>query len=341
MSTIDYRDVDRRFYEERLRGFLPKRLVDIHTHIWPAPRVAGDTASRLASWPQRIARVCPIEDLLETYRILLPDQAVTPLVFGNPTLNATPDELNPYVAEAAAEHGLPWLLLSTPAWSAEDLEARLAGASCCGVKVYLSYAPTHLATDAVTIFDFLPPVHLEALNRRQSVVMLHIPRSARLRDPENLKQMLEIEQRYPDVRLIIAHIGRAYCVEDIGDAFTTLGKTERMCFDISANTNAEVMARLLDAVGPSRVLFGTDLPIARMRMRRICENGRYINLVPRGLYGDTSADPHMRELGDPEAAQLSLFVYEILDALRRAAETVGLSIAEIEAVCAGNADRLL
>jgi hypothetical protein len=78
-----------------------------------------------------------------------------------------------------------------------------------------------------------------------------------------------------------------------------------------------------------------------MRTRRICENGIYVNLVPRGLYGDVSGDRNMREVDGPEAQKLTFFMYEELLALRRAAERVGLSPADLRDVFYGNAARLL
>jgi uncharacterized protein len=97
----------------------------------------------------------------------------------------------------------------------------------------------------------------------------------------------------------------------------------------------------LRTFGAHRVLFGIDLPIVRMRMRRICENGSYINLVPPGMYGDISGDPHMRAVSPPEGEQLSFFLYEMLLALRRAAEAVGLSPADVENVLYHNGARLI
>ena len=166
-------------------------------------------------------------------------------------------------------------------------------------------------------------------------------RPGRLRDPVNLAQLIEIEQRFPNVVLIVAHVGRAYCPEDVGDAFERLAGTRRMWFDISANTNEEVFRRLIGAVGPGRIVFGSDLPIARMRMRRICEGGRYVNLVPRGLYGDVSGDPHMRELDGPEADRLTFVLYEQLDAFRRAAEGEGLTRTDVAKVLHDNAAGML
>ena len=93
--------------------------------------------------------------------------------------------------------------------------------------------------------------------------------------------------------------------------------------------------------GPRRILFGSDLPILRMRMRRICENGVYINLVPPGLYGDVSDDPHMREVSPQEGAKLSFFMYEELLAFRQATEATGLDDADLEDVFYNNAARVL
>jgi uncharacterized protein len=78
----------------------------------------------------------------------------------------------------------------------------------------------------------------------------------------------------------------------------------------------------------------------RMRMRRICEDGFYVNLVPPGLYGDVSDDPHMREVSEEEGSRLSFFMYEELLAFRQAAEAVGLSAEDIADVMYNNAARL-
>ena len=71
-----------------------------------------------------------------------------------------------------------------------------------------------------------------------------------------------------------------------------------------------------------------------MRMRRIGENGTYINIVPRGLYGDVSGDPHMRESDEKD---ITLFMYEELRAFRRASERLGLNRSDIEDIMYKNA----
>jgi predicted TIM-barrel fold metal-dependent hydrolase len=335
-------DVDRRFYAERLAGFLPSRIIDFHTHVWlKAFDLGGERIARGPTWPNRVAAENPVEDLLETYRLMLPGHQVTPLLLGWPERGVDQERANGYIADAIRTRGLPGLLVTLPEWSAKELEQRVRAGGFAGLKPYLNLAPPHIPSAEITIYDFLPHHHLEVADAHGWIVLLHIPRPGRLRDPLNLAQMIEIELRYPRIKLVIAHIGRAYCPEDVGDAFEILGETRRMCFDFSANTNAYVMQRALAAVGPQRVLFGSDLPITRMRMRRICEDGFYVNLVPPGLYGDVSDDPHMREVSPAEGAQLSFFLYEELDAFRQAAEAVGLSAADVADVFYGNAARLL
>ena len=193
-----------------------------------------------------------------------------------------------------------------------------------GCKVYLTLAPEYIPEDEIRIYDFLPHRYLEVLDRNGWMVMLHIPRPARLRDRVNVEQMLEIEQKYPNARVVIAHVGRAYCNEDVGDSIDILQKgTKNMLFDISANTNQWVFEQLIEKIGPKRIIYGSDLTAFRMRARRICEDGVYINLVSGGLYGDVSFDIHMREVDGAEADSITFLLYEEIDAFSLATENTG------------------
>lgn len=340
---IDIKDVDRHFFEEHLRDFLPNRLIDIHTHVWRAADIPAGMRRdpRTVSWPSRVAADNPIEDLMETYRLMLPGKEVTPLIFATVRQDADLDRLNAYVAESSVSANVPALLFTHPAWNAGELEQTLNNGPFLGTKSYLSFAPDYLPRPEIRIFDFFPPHQLEVLNRLGLIVMLHIPRDERLKDPVNLAQMIEIEQRYPDIQLIIAHVGRAYCDHDVGDAFDVLSGTERMCFDFSANTNDHVFEQLIRAVGPKRILFGTDMPILRMRMRRETREDHYVNVVPKGLYGDVADDKNMAEVEGEEADNLTFFLYEEIAAFRRAAERTGLTRADIQDVFHANGKRII
>lgn len=339
---LEIKPVDRAFYEKRIKDFIPNKIIDIHTHIWLEKFKTKKTNGpiRVVAWPEIVAKDNSIEDLIETYRLMFPSKSITPLIFSELGLGDDFDAANQYVQACSEKFGFPSLIFATPKWSSQVFEDKIIKGGFLGCKVYLSLSEPYIPEKEIRIFDFLPHYQLEVINKHGWIVMLHIPRDGRLKDPVNLAQMLEIEKRYPNARVIIAHVGRCYCAEDIGDAFEVLSETKNMLFDFSANTNQYVFEQLIKAVGPKRILFGSDMPILRMRSRRICECGNYVNLVPEGLYGDVSGDSHMREVKGEQAEELTFFMYEEIDAFRRAADAVGLGKCDIEDIFFNNAAAL-
>ena len=104
---------------------------------------------------------------------------------------------------------------------------------------------------------------------------------------------------------------------------------------------AYAITEVIRHAGVKHVMYGTDMPILRMRTRRIEENGTYINLVPPGLYGDPKQDKHLREVSAEEAEKITFFLYEELLAFKRAAKTLGLSRQDIEDIMYNNAHDLI
>ncbi len=261
---------------------------------------------------------------------------MTPLVFGGCLTDL--EQTNRYVYDMRRKYGFPALYRSDYAMSADRLEEEVKKGGFLGLKPYLSNCPPYISSKEVRIFDFLPHEHLRAADKNGWIVMLHIPRDGRLRDPVNVAQLMEIEEKYPRVKLVVAHIGRAYAPEDIGNAFDILSKTKNMCFDFTANLSPDAIKACLKAVGPRRLLFGSDLPVAIMRMYRITESGVYYNVVPRGLYGDVSHEPHMRESDETD---ITLMIYQQIRVFKECAEELRLRDKDIEDVFCNNARRLI
>ena len=220
---------------------------------------------------------------------MLPGKDVTALMFTSS--RRVGQQTNAYVAECLPQVRLPRALLqrarSSPrrSWSRQ-----IRKGGFLGIKGYLSLSPKYLPEAEIRIFDFFPKAQLKKMDELGAIVMLHIPRNGRLKDPVNLAQIMEIKQEFPNIRLIIAHIGRAYTREDVGNAFETLDKAPDLMYDFCANCCEYAITEVLRHAGPKHVMYGTDMPILRMRTHRIEENGTYINLVPPGLYGDPKQD---------------------------------------------------
>lgn len=342
-QLFEIKDVDKAFYEEKLKDFLPAKIIDIHTHVWldEFKDKTPDENLRAVTWPSLVAKDNSIEDMMETYRLMFPDKTVTPMIFSSLKRGDDIEAGNSYISNVSKKHGVPSLLYACPWWSAEELESKIKSGGFLGIKVYLNLSPEYIPENEIRIFDFLPHHQLEVIDRLGLIVMLHIPRKDRFRDPVNLHQILEIHEKYKNLKLIIAHVGRAYCNEDLGNAFEVLKDADRLLYDFCANTNSWVFEQLIKAVGPKRIMFGSDMPILRMRMKRIIEKGRYVNVVPKGLYGDVSNDKNMSEVEGEEAEKLTFFMYEEIDAFRRAANATSLTRSDIEDIFHNNAANLI
>ena len=343
MSLLDVKPFDRQFYEEHLKDFLPDTFIDCHTHIWldEQNHFCEDTASRSCAWPTMVALDNSVEDLNETNRLLFPDKKVISVLYGQPMITIDLKKNNDYVAQSANKYNFPALYISHPSQSAESVERAVLANPCFkGLKVYLQFAPSYIPSNEIRIYDFLPHEHLALADKHGWIVQLHIARPRRLADPVNYIQIREIEEKYPNLQLIVAHLGRAYADEDLGDALDYLKDMKKTVWDFTANTNAHVMEKVLEMVGPDRFLYGTDFPIFRMKSRRTVENGFYINEIPAGSLGDVSSDSHMREIAYPEADKISFFIYEEILSCKRACEKLGLTKEDVNKIFYANSARI-
>ena len=153
-------NTDKDYYKNYIKDFLPKKIIDIHTHIWKKSDYSGNIQNdRSVSWPMLVADENSIEQLLETYKVLLPDTKVTPLVFGNVPRDF--DELerfNNYVSKVTSERNIPGLVFSHPEWSAKTLEQEILSRNLIGAKSYLSLSkPDISVADSIFVKTYFSP----------------------------------------------------------------------------------------------------------------------------------------------------------------------------------------
>ena len=97
----------------------------------------------------------------------------------------------------------------------------------------------------------------------------------------------------------------------------------------------EVIEAALRAFGPRKVMFGLDLPVAQEKGKLISVNGQRHFFTKRPHSWSVHAEPGSYEV------RCTLFAYEMVRAIKRAATNAGLTDGEIEDIFHNNAQRLI
>jgi len=262
-----YTGVDRAFWQEHLDSWLPLRIFDAHTHVCePHLRVEEMTEEkRRQYWVNEVAEPIGAADAQRCFETVFPDRGFSCLVFGHPSLEYDIEGSNASLQAECVKRAWYRLAVVRPQWSAERVAAELDLPGVLGVKVYYAMIGNDLTTRdrylEAGIFDFLPHHQLELLNERGAWVTLHVPKADRLGHPRNIAQIKQIRRQYPNVVLVIAHLGRCYTMPHAEESLPLLADDEGLYFDNSAVLNPHVHRFAIETLGPKRILFGTDNPV--------------------------------------------------------------------------------
>ena len=338
----EYTDVDRRFWEEHLDGWLPKKLIDAHTHVnEPKFHIEEVTeAKRRQYWVSEVNEPISAADAAHAYATVFPGREFSCLAFGHPSLDFDIDASNASLETSCDQYGWKRLAVIAPDWPLEKVEQELDQPNCLGVKIYYALIPGQDPESRdkfieANIFEIVTPAQLDLLNQRKAILMLHVPKADRLAHPDNIAEVKKLRDKWPEIKVVIAHFGRSYTLPHAEEALPQLADDEGLWFDNSAVLNPEVHRYAMETLGPSRILYGTDNPIFYMRGRRRWEGKKYINHTSYPFYFNQN-----RESPEIEAGY-TLYIYEALRAIRTATEELGLERADIEAIFHGNAERLM
>jgi uncharacterized protein len=336
-----YTDVDRSFWLEHLDSWLPKRIFDAHTHV-DEPHFRREEMTeekRRQYWVNEVFEPIGVADAERCYELVLPGRQFSCLAFGDPLLEFDIEGNNAHLRKECERNGWHCLAIARPEWSAERLAVELEHPRVLGVKVYYTLIGRDDKTRdkylEASVFEFLPHHQLEWLDERGAWVTLHVPKADRLGHPDNIREVREIRSRYPNVKLVIAHLGRCYTPPQAEHALPQLADDEGLFFDISAVFHPEVLRFAIETIGPARLLYGTDSPVFYMRGRQQWRGTTYINHTDYPFHFNRDREPSEIE------SRYTLYLYEALRAFRQACEATGLERRQIEAIFNDNAQRLI
>jgi hypothetical protein len=242
-------------------------------------------------------------DLAGANRYLIEVLRAAPLVKG--FLLAHPTDLGPTLA----------------AWEA----ALTAGVRFSGVKPYFDLLGKSVFECSMA--DFIPDSLLRFMDAHQLVLMLHTSGRG-MGDAANQHDVHEILQRFPGIKIVLAHMGR-YLEADEFFRFADSGLLEepRLYLEMSSVTVPAVYTRVLQQRSlHRRLLFGTDLPFGLITGMEAWSEQAGAIFVTRDSYPWTDEATQQASPVRPE--RLTYNTYHVLHAFKTALDALGLSPTE-------------
>jgi predicted TIM-barrel fold metal-dependent hydrolase len=336
LSYFEYTDVDKCFYRQHLAERLPAEISDIHVHMYLPEHVKNVPEDhRFKTWAAECSQVLGFEDARAYTDLMYPG---TKYEFaGLPMVTPEGDSVgnNSYLAALESEGKLLAAFMAVrPEWDAREIEKTLVESRFVGFKPYLTMATDGRKGDS-GIFSFLPHEQWEILNRHRKALMLHLPRKDRFADDDNIKELLLARDKYPDVRIIIAHLGRSYNPYFLEEGLRKLGDPGSFFFDTTAVINPEVYDLAFSEIPLDNIFYGSDLHVLLWHGRREWDGKTYHNLCREDFSWNTDRRPAEEE------KQYTLFLYEQMRAILDACDRHTLSDTQKQNIFSNNARRLL
>ena len=326
--------VDGPIFEGEIKPLIPDTVLDFHTHAWRESDLASLPTEEMKKNPSLVwtTNHFPVSELQQTAKWLFPGKRYQVLAIGMPYAEMDVGRNNQHIAEAVRNSpDVAGLMMVKPSDTADQLRKQVLEGRFVGFKPYFTFVPK--AQNDVLLDDMLTDEHLKVADEFGLIVMIDVPRKLRLTDPQNIATLRRISPRYPRAKLIVAHVGRAYCEWVAFQALSQVEELPNVYLDTSFIQNSVTFQYLFEHVDVSRIMYGTDLPDAAIHGQVACVNG--INLF-------VTRDPHPWSLYRTEnPIECTYMVYEELRAIRDGGQRAGLSVKDLQPVFYANARRLI
>lgn len=329
MSETDrYENIDMPFYRKVISPLLPGHLLDFHTHSWKKDHWILPPAKYMSTELEY-----DMDTLISDVNNIFPGQKNHLVVFGQPTPSANMENSNKYIADnSSSENIYPLIITGKNLIEKDILRQKILGEGFYGYKVFLNWVGNDYGT--VTVEDMIGANEMRLANELGLVVLLHVPRSGRLADPVISQGVRNLSLNYPCVKIVLAHCGRCYRPEEIIKAISSIEDLSNVYMDTAMVMDPTVLHIIFNKLDSSRILYASDFPIATMRGRRVNVMDHWVDVVLEGY-------PESEFRVASNNIRATFMAYEIVLAIKTAADTAGLSKDQFQNIFFNNGMELL
>jgi uncharacterized protein len=306
--------------EERLRAalldWMPSVVFDVHVHA-----NGRHTVGELSDYGWKQVRssfpTWSIRDSAAVRDFLYGSRTVRMLRFAQPYKGIDHAAANAYLlanrppGDAVALCGLP-----------DDTNytvGELKSSRYVALKMY----PHYFEPPATTILGYFTPETVEAVPTGLPLI-LHLPRPL----ADCVDELLRFIERFPDTRIVLAHLGRQPTATTAARrAFRLISTIPTLAMDCSMASNVQIHRLALTELGPDRIIFGSDEPMNLLRYSEFQHPERGRRFISRHPYH--WLEPEMYQRYRHLAKGAVLLHFAVIRALRNA----------ISDVCPGDAEQ--
>lgn len=319
---------DRAFFERELASFVPDNVFDAHCHL-SGPN-CDDGIGDASAWP-----VTGYEEYRYLIDMLHPGRRVAAhFLTGSFIAWGSTDEqvrlsnewVSKQIAKAPDCRGCFFIRpTDDPEWVRQ--EVRRLGLH--GLKCYHTYSAVTPTWDA-DIPDYLPESLVKIAHDEGLTITLHMVKSRAVADPSNIYWIRRYCEKYPNMKLILAHSARGFQPSHNLEGLVQLKGLDNLYFDTSANCEPIAHQAIIRIIGHKKLMYGSDLPVSHMRGRSVSAADSFL-----WLYGETPVWGAKHLKIDPVLVGL-----EHLRSIKWACWSEKLSDSEVEDIFWNNAAQL-
>lgn len=312
-----------------LDDFIPDRVFDTHAHLYDQQFTPCNCKNK----PDAPFECFDWERYLQDMQAVVPGRTIHANILPcpekrfavNADLRAASDTFT--IVQLEKDPLSVGSLIVAPGDTAEDLEKRLVHPRLKGFKCYYSLASQEVDNLNADPETFLPVGAWELANQKGMTITLHLTKPDAIADPDNIRYVRTMAKRYPNAILILAHAGRSYTSWPGVEAAQYIADLDNVWVDLSAIFVSPPAFQLINKLGVSRCMWGTDFPgpcMSRFGCIAIARKQRWLNQTVLDALG----------------AQNWNIGVQTLMAIREAAIMADLTPAQIEDLFYNNAMRL-
>jgi len=257
-------DVDRELFDRELESFVPPTIFDAHAHWYRADHFPPDEMPGLVRSGPPVAGSAEFDKSIEP---LIPGRRTEGLFFPFPHARVDVDAENEFLhQQLQLRPGSRGQMLITPSQDPEFIRETIRRCGFVGLKCYHVYSPRRPTYESL-IEEYLPEAQVQVAHEEGLSITLHMVRARALADVANQQTIRCYCERYPNMRLILAHAARGFNPHHTILGIDSLRGLKNVWFDTSAVTDSGAVEAIIHTLGHERVLYGSDFPVSHLRGR--------------------------------------------------------------------------